>query len=200
MPTSDSDIIAKVSGGAKRQFALLVDRYKDRAMTLAVRMLKNREDAEEATQDAFIRAYNALDKFEGKAQFGTWFYRILYNVCLTKLGKRKDEFASIEYDDEQGYEAAQKVTFLGGISEQKVTSDSEFETGDLILFVKKIIEKLPDKYGTILSMFYFQELSHAEICEVTQLPLGTVKIHLFRARTLLQEQLKKELQPERVFV
>ncbi|MDI6766823.1 MAG: sigma factor [Bacteroidota bacterium] len=69
MPLTDNEIIEKIRGGAKHYYAHLVDRYKDRAFTLAVRMLKNREDAEEASQDAFIRAYNALNRFEGKARF-----------------------------------------------------------------------------------------------------------------------------------
>src|SRR5437867_5878566 len=99
MSLSDNEIIRSVRTGETRQYARLVDRYKDRAFTLAVRILKNRQDAEEAAQDAFVRAYNALDKFEGTAKFGTWFYRILYNVCLTKLGKRNDDLRWDEYDD-----------------------------------------------------------------------------------------------------
>lgn len=196
MPTSDNEIIEKVRGGARHHFAALVERYKDRAMTLSVRMLKNREDAEEATQDAFVRAYNALDKFEGSAKFGTWFYRILYNVCVTKISRRKEEFATIEYDDEREYAPEQNVPFAGAIPGQKGGFMQDFEARDMIMFAKKIIETLPSKYATILSLFYFQELSHEEICEVTQLPLGTVKVHLFRARALLQERLQKEQEKE----
>jgi RNA polymerase sigma-70 factor (ECF subfamily) len=187
MPVSDSEIIQRVRGGAKHHFALLVDRYKDRAMTLAVRMLKSREDAEEAIQDAFVRAYNAIEKFQGNAQFGTWLYRIVYNVCLTRLGKRKDEFDRVDYDDEREYEQA--TTFSPSIV-------MDYETDDMMRYIKKIIESLPAKYGTILTLFYVQDLTHEEICEVTHLPLGTVKVHLFRARALLQERLQNELQLE----
>jgi len=189
MPLSDNEIIERVRNGGRRHYVHLVDRYKDRAMTLAVRMLRSREDAEEAAQDAFIRAYNALNGFKGTARFGTWFYRILYNVCLTRLGKRKAEFSSIDYDD--GIEYNTKESWVS----PAVSSD--FETQDMIAFVKKIIETLPMKYQTILSLFYFQELSHEEICEVTQLPLATVKTHLFRARAMLQQRLQKEFQYEK---
>ena len=192
MPLSDSEIIEQIRKGAKHQFARLVDRYKEKAMTLAVRMLKNREDAEEATQDAFIRAYNALDKFEGTAKFSTWFYRIIYNVCLTKLGQRKEQFESIDYNEETTYGAAE--------SWSNVFEHTEFEMKDLLTFVKNAIEKLPIKYETILSLFYLQDLSYQEICEVTQLPLGTVKVHLFRARALLHERLGKEFQQENIVV
>ena len=187
MPVTDSEIIEHVRSGAKHHYALLVDRYKDKAMTLAVRMLKSREDAEEVVQDAFIRAYNALDKFQGASRFGTWFYRIVYNVCLTRLGKRKSEFDRVDYDDEREYEHPASSAPSVGI---------DFETEDMISFIKKTIETLPGKYATILTLFYVQDLTHDEICEVTQLPLGTVKVHLFRARALLQERLHNELRLE----
>jgi len=184
MPLSDNEIIEKIRGGSRYYYTQLIDRYKDRAFTLAVRMLKNREDAEEAAQDAFIRAYNALNKFEGKSQFGTWFYRILYNVCLTRLRKQKDEFQSIDFDDSMEYDVIDRNNI------------NEFEKKDTIDLVKKTINEMPVKYQTILSLFYFQELSHEEISEVTMLPIGTIKTHLFRARTMLQQRLQKEFQLE----
>ncbi|MBI1805720.1 MAG: sigma-70 family RNA polymerase sigma factor [Ignavibacteria bacterium] len=192
MPLSDSEIINRIRSGAKRDFALLVNRYKDKGMTLAMRMLRSREDAEEATQDAFIRAYNALDKFEGAARFGTWFYRILYNVCLTKLGQRKEAFQSINYDDGKENDAVETASMS--------SLEDELAMKDMVTFVRSIISGLPEKYATILSLFYQQELSHEEICKVTDLPLGTVKVHLFRARTLLQERLRNELRMENSIV
>lgn len=189
MPVSDNEIIERIRGGGRHHYAQLVDRYKDKAMTLAVRMLRNREDAEEASQDAFVRAYNALDKFQGTAKFSTWLYRIVYNVCLTRLGTRKNEFQQVEYEDGKTYDGSDvRVLSSAGL---------DFETKDMVLFVQRIVEQLPPKYGSILSLFYFQELSHEGICEITQLPLGTVKVHLHRARALLQERLQKELQIEK---
>lgn len=190
MAACDNELIVQIRRGGKRGFAILVDRYKDRAMTLATRMLKNRQDAEEATQDAFVRAYTALGQFEGNSKFSTWFYRILYNVCLTRIGKRKDQFLSIGYEDD----ADQEIV----ASHQTPSPLSIVESMDLARCVRGIVEEMPEKYGTILSMFYLQELSHAEICEVTQLPLGTVKVHLFRARALFQERLMKEFEKEKV--
>ena len=190
MPQSDNEIIERMRSGAKHHYAQLVDRYKDRAFSLAVRMLRNPQDAEEAVQDAFIRAYNALNRFEGKARFGTWFYRILYNVCLTRLGKRRDVFQQQDYDDERGYQ---------GIESSSAALDvNAYETKNMVEFVKKSMEALPEKYQTILSLFYFQDLSHEEIADITQLPIGTIKTHLFRARALLQQLLNKELHAQEI--
>lgn len=186
MALTDADIIAQIRAGATPRFALLIERYQDQAMTLAVRMLRKREEAEEAVQDAFIRAYNALEGFQGGARFGTWLYRIVYNVCLTRLaraGRAAD--GGLEYDDERGY-----------ADDPGVLPVDPVETEDFLRFIQKSIAALPPKYATVLSLFYLQDLSHDEICNVTDLPLGTVKTHLFRARALLQRELLKELQPE----
>ena len=189
MYLSDNEIIELVRGGTRHHYARLVDCYKDRAFTMALRMLRNREDAEEASQDAFIRAYNGLNRFEGKARFSTWFYRILYNVCLSRIRKRKDEYELLEYDDDNGYS--------GNLQSAGSNNISDFETKDMMDFVKKTLSTLPSKYQTILSLFYLQELSHEEISDVTDLPIGTIKTHLFRARALILERLQKELQIER---
>ncbi len=189
MYLSDNEIIELVRGGTRHHYARLVDRYKDRAFTLALKMLRNREDAEEAAQDAFIRAYNGLNRFEGKARFSTWFYRILYNVCISRIRKRKDEYELLEYDDGNGYH--------GNLQSAAPNYMPDFETKDMIDFVKKTLNTLPSKYQTILSLFYLQELSHEEIAVVTDLPIGTIKTHLFRARALILERLQKELQIER---
>jgi RNA polymerase sigma-70 factor (ECF subfamily) len=188
MLLSDNEIIANILGGEKRRFAQLVDRYRDQVMTLAVRMLRNREEAEEAVQDAFIRAYNGLGKFEGSAKFSTWLYRIVYNVCLTRIERRPASAYSIEFDEERHYEIEEVAAFR--------RPDFDLESKDLIELVRDMIDRLPQHYRSVITLFYIQELSYAEICEVSCLPLGTVKAHLFRARSLLQRQLREKLEEE----
>ncbi len=85
MEELDQKALAEVRRGNHRRYGEIVDRHKDRAMTLALRMLHERREAEEAVQDAFLKAYRNLDGFRGDAAFGTWFYKILYNVCLSRL-------------------------------------------------------------------------------------------------------------------
>lgn len=185
MRVSDHEIIEEIRKGKKQKFSLLVDRYKDRAMTLAVRMVRNREDAEETVQDAFIRAYKGLERFEGKAKFSTWLYRIVYNLCLTKIGKLQATplFVDSGEDDE-----AMVLPDEPGIDPY-----SALEMKDTIDLIKKIVEEMPGRYSSVLSLFYFQELSYDEICAVTGLPLGTVKAHLFRARNMLQKRLAEQV-------
>jgi RNA polymerase sigma-70 factor (ECF subfamily) len=186
MALTDNEIIEKIRSGEKHQYSLIMARYSDKAYSLSLRILGNAQDAEEALQDAFIRAFNSLSKFEGRAKFSTWFYRIVYNTCLTKANQSGKDFDRIEYDDD--------LQYSGGENAGSALTEVTYETRDMIAFIKKAIGELPKKYATILTLFYLEDLTHDEICEILQVPLGTVKVHLHRARVLLKERLSKEFQ------
>lgn len=183
MPNTDQDIVRRILAGEQKAFAELVDRHKDRAMTLAVRMLKDRREAEEALQDSFVRAFRALPAFEWKSSFSTWFYRIVFNVCATRLsGKKHSSTISIDDDDDR-----KKIE----IPSEDEPVDLRFEMREFIGIVRQEIEKMDEAYSAILTLFFVQEMSYDEIVSVTGLPLGTVKNRLFRARTLLRSAVVK---------
>ncbi len=179
MKTTDSEIIQRVIEGDQRAYAELVDRHKDRAMTLAVRMLKNRSEAEEALQDAFVRAYRALPSFERKSSFSTWFYRIVFNVCSSALNKRGNH--NLLLIDEQN-DDEMKIEIPSADDEP----DIELESKEFSEIVRREISIMEESYSSILTMFFLQEMSYDEIIAVTGLPLGTVKNRLFRARMQLR--------------
>ena len=179
MKTTDNEIIRRVIDGDQRAYAELVDRHKDKAMTLAMRMLKNRHDAEEALQDAFVRAFRALQSFEWKSSFSTWFYRIVFNVCSTALNKRGNTNL-LAIDEENNEEL--KIEIPSTDEEP----DIEFEGKEFSEIVRAEIDKMDESYSSILTMFFLQEMSYEEIIAVTGLPLGTVKNRLFRARMQLR--------------
>lgn len=184
MGNPDTDIIRRVLSGDRKASAELVERHRDRAMTLAVRMLKDRHDAEEALQDAFVRAFRALPGFEQRAQFSTWFYRIVYNVCSDMLARRGSiRLTSIDERDEEG-----NVIDPADMAE---TPDVGTESAEFVAVVKKEIGTLEPSYGAILTMFLLQEMSYEEIMEATGLPIGTVKNRLFRARMQLRSAVLK---------
>jgi RNA polymerase sigma-70 factor (ECF subfamily) len=186
MQDLDYAVIQRILAGEKKAYAELVDRHKDRAMTLALKMLRNRQDAEEALQDAFVRAFNALPRFEWKSSFSTWFYRIVYNVCATELGKRDQErHASID-DDEAGGAATEVLS-------EELPPDLALESSEFNAIVLDEIEKLPDAYGPTFTLFFVQDMSYDEIAEVMGLPLGTIKARLFRARTLLRDAIVRRV-------
>jgi RNA polymerase sigma-70 factor, ECF subfamily len=186
---SDHEIISRVLGGNTRSFADLIERHKDKAMTLAMRMLRNREEAEEAVQDAFVRAFNALGQFEKRSTFSTWLYRILFNVCSTILSKRGEPAQSISSDKD------------GGEGEDEIPDSSEIpdsivEGEEFRRHVLEALSELPPLYSGIATMFYLDDLSYEEIVTITQLPLGTMKARLFRARAMLRDAIVRRIGTE----
>jgi len=184
MSDQDFDVVQRILGGQKRAYSDLVERHKDKAMALAMRMLKNRHDAEEAIQDAFVRAFNALPRFEWKSSFSTWFYRIVFNVCATNLSKKKDEFSvSMEEDEDRPLE----------LPADEPTPDIAYESSEFQNIVHGEIEKLPHAYASILTLFLVQDMTYDEIVDVAGVPLGTVKNRLFRARTMLRDAVLEKM-------
>ena len=185
MQNRDYEIIQKVLAGEKRAFAELVDRHKDKSMTLAMKMLRNTEDAEEALQDAFVRAFKALPRFEWKSSFPTWFYRIVYNVCASALEKRGESYhESIDADQE-----GERVE----LRSDEELPDAEYESAEIRGVILEEIGKLPQAYGSTFTLFFVQEMSYEEIVAVTGVPLGTVKARLFRARMMLRQSVAERL-------
>jgi RNA polymerase sigma-70 factor (ECF subfamily) len=179
---SDLDVVKAVLDGDKESYSILVDRYKIKGMSLAFRILNNREDAEDALQQAFIRAYKSLSTFEKKSTFATWFYRILYNVCIGNITRNKSKF----------FENIEDVQEIKIIDETDYTNiDELLSSNEFAEILNKEMEKLEPIYSTILTLFYVQELSYTEIVTITGLPIGTIKNRLFRARTLLKKALIK---------
>jgi RNA polymerase sigma factor (sigma-70 family) len=176
---SDFEIIESVLKGNQSDFALLVDRYKNRAFSLLKRMLKNEMDAEEVLQDCFIKSFNALSSFKKEAKFSTWFYRIVYNTAVTRIsGKRRKtetEMTSIEdhFDLTSSYDFRQT------------------EKINLQQFITEIIKKLPLNYATVLNMFYMDEMSCEEISEVMGISVSNVKVLLYRSRNAMRELIEK---------
>lgn len=181
---ADREIINDIRAGQPRRFGLLVERHKDRAMTLALRLVKHREDAEELVQDAFVKAFHSLDRFRGDARFSTWFYRILYNLCMTRVTRRKERFVGI--GDEDVLDAVRTDEPDAGIDEQ-------LEAEELRQTISSEIDGLPEKYRSAVVLFYVQEMSYEEMSSVLDVPLGTVKTNLFRARSLLRARVRSRL-------
>jgi RNA polymerase sigma factor (sigma-70 family) len=181
VPDSDQQIIQEILGGKSRRFAVLVDRYKDRGMTLAVRLLGGREEAEEVLQDAFVRAFRGLREFRSEAKFATWFYRILYNLCITRITRRKSSFLGMEREEADG-----SGTLF--VDPDAATPYKIVERRDLSAILLEEVARLPDRFRAVVTLFYLEEMSYEDLAATLNLPLGTVKTNLFRARVLLRRR------------
>jgi len=185
--TKDQLYINKVINGDASAFAYLVDTYKNMVFSLAYKMTKNKEEAEEVSQDTFIKAFKNLSNFKGDSKFSTWLYRICYHTTLDAIKKNKKNNYTFEIN-EVTYNQIQSVeTILQGI-ERKERS----------LIMDKCLMKLPDEERSILWMFYYDELSLKEIIEVTNLSEANLKVKLHRARKKLLTIVEKNIEPEMI--
>jgi len=179
----DSYYVEMVKSGQTAQYSYIVDKYKNIVFSIAMKVLKNREDAEEMAQESFIKAYKSLHTFKGNAKFSTWLYRITYNTCITELRKRKVHFTSTE--DVQIKDEAQEMN-LDGIPEENRAA-----------VIKEAMSRLPEDEYTLVLLYYFEEQSIEEVARATALSESNAKVKLFRARkklyTILNDIMKDEL-------
>jgi len=185
---SDRQIVEKVRSGNSRTYALLVDRHKERAMTLALRLLGSKEEAEELVQDAFLRAYKNLDTFRGDAKFSTWLYRILYNLCMTKVTRRKGKMEHLEEED--------RMTKTMLVDDEEISIQERIEHEEITKLVATEIESLPEKLKTVILLFYVQDMSYDEMSAVMNIPVGSVKTYLHRGRNMLRQRVLSQLKGE----
>jgi RNA polymerase sigma-70 factor (ECF subfamily) len=176
---TDVEIIESVKKGNQADYAVLIDRYKNKAFTMLKRMLKNEFDAEEVLMDCFLKAYNNLNTFKFESKFSTWFYRIVYNTALTKISsaKRKIENEMSSIDD---------LHYL----ESNYNAD-DLVNEDLAILVKKIVSELPPQNAAVVTMFYLEEMNTEEISDVLKISVSNVKVILYRSRNLLKDIIAK---------
>lgn len=183
--TNEQLLIDQIINGDTKSFSVLVNHYKDLVFSLTLRMLKNREEAEEISQDVFIKIFKSLHKFKGDSKLSTWIYKIAYNSCLDRLKQYKKEYANVPIDEF----TESKVQILDNALENMIIEDRKE-------MIQNCINKLPSDEGFLLTLYYFEELSLDEISKVVELTANNVKVKLFRSRKRLASILRMELEPE----
>jgi RNA polymerase sigma-70 factor (ECF subfamily) len=179
----EAALIARAQQGDQDAFAVLVRTHQRQVYALALRMLRENEAAYEATQEVFLSAWQGLRGFKGKARFATWLYRITYHHCLRVAEAQKREMtlrAELRAESAREMRPEQVVS-------ARHASEAEHAMRET---VRHELASLPPKYRLALTLRHLQDLSYEEMAQVMQAPIGTVKTHLFRARSLLRERLQ----------
>jgi RNA polymerase sigma-70 factor, ECF subfamily len=173
----ERELVERCRSGDERAFQELVDRHKDLVFALIARTVQDRSRAEDLAQDVFLRIHRGLPYFRGEARLSTWIYRIVANVCLQDHG-RVPRTSTI--DDER---AAQAVSVV----------DRQFTDLEVRDRLEKAIARLPPNYRLLIAAHYLQGVQYEELAEALQLPLGTVKTQLYRAKQQLRRLLETDL-------
>ncbi len=182
---NDQHYINQIINGDTNAFSVLVDRYKDLVFTLALRMLKNREEAEEVSQDTFIKTYKSLHKFKGDSKFSTWIYKVAYNTCLDRLKKNKKHFNDVAIDEFTEHQIKTMDNALDKMEQQEHNQA-----------IKDCLTLLPNDDSFLLTLYYFEERSLEEISKIIGIKANNVKVKIFRSRKKLASILKQRLEPE----
>ncbi len=182
----DEKLVVLSQGGSEGAYAVLVERYSDYVFTIAARILGDDEDAYDAAQEAFVRAYRAIGRFRGDAKFSSWLYRIATNRALTHLKRRRKRAPEVDIDAGPHIESAIDVEPTRTRPDQLVI-DAEFRAQ-----VRGAVTKLPDQYRTVITLFYLEQRSYKEVADVLGLPMGTLKTHLHRGRTMLRKIISEQ--------
>ena len=178
MKESDTELVARARQGDEAAFEQLVLRHQRYVFNLAYRVLGDYTEAEDITQEAFVRVWRGLSGFRGQARFTTWLYRIVHNLCLNRLPGLQRELLQTEPVEEVLADPGPSPADLFAVREQ-------------MAFLHAQMDRLPEKYRLVLTLRYLQHLSYDEIAAALEMPMGTVKTHIHRARRLLRERLSQ---------
>jgi RNA polymerase sigma-70 factor (ECF subfamily) len=184
--TTDMEIIQQVLQGQQSSFAVLVERYQNFVFTIVLRYVKSREDAEEVSQDVFIKAYRSLADFKGASKFSTWLYTVTTTTCLTFLRKNKLEVQSL--DNEKIFAVADNI--------DSGASANQIEGKNRAVMVNEAIKLLSPDDAQVITLFYKGEQSLEEIAQVMGKEVNAVKVQLHRARTRLKEKMNTYFREE----
>ena len=176
----DYELVRMAINGDENAFAGLMGRYKDAIYFMLLKMVNNRNDAEDLTLEAFGKAFKNLHQYSPTYAFSTWLFKIASNNCIDFLRKKKGTFVPIETNDSQSDNTEQiKLKAKDLNPEEKLIRKQK------AILLHKVVRRLKPRYRVLVELRYFREFSYEEIAKELNLPLGTVKAQLFRAREML---------------
>jgi RNA polymerase sigma factor (sigma-70 family) len=181
----DNIYITKVLEGDRNAYAYLVDKYKTMVYSLALRLVKDKEEAEEISQDAFVKAYQSLASFKGKAKFSSWLYRIVYNTAISKL--RQQPAGKVSLDESN----ITDILYMESIEHYEALA-----AGERKKYLEKALDSLESDEKMFVILYYYEERDLDEIATIAGLTKTNTKVKLYRSRKkmlmVLQSYLKEE--------
>jgi RNA polymerase sigma factor (sigma-70 family) len=180
-------LVRKILAGNTRAFESLIEEHKRLVSHIVFRMVSNVSDREEICQDVFMKVYQNLKGFQFESKLSTWIARIAYNTCINYLEKKKVPL----FDD-----CSPEEKTLDSFPAQGILPDEHAEKNDVSQRLQNEIDKMPIHFRMVLTLYHLDNLTYNQITEIMQMPEGTIKSYLFRARKLLKQRLMAKYQPE----
>lgn len=184
---NDFMLVVRAKDGDQKAYAELMQRYKDSIYFMALKMVNNKDDAMDLTVETFGKAFENIEKYKPDFAFSTWLFRIATNNCIDFIRKKRLNVVSLQSLTEEDREEKQ-LQIVSNTLNPEETSIKKQESEKL----KSIVEQLPQRYRTLIILRYYDEKSYEEISQQLDLPLGTVKAQLFRARDLMSNIMNRK--------
>lgn len=184
----DTTLIQEALAGNQSAFARLRQKYHDAIYNLIYRMIREKDEVEDLTQEAFIKAFGSLSSFNDEFAFSTWLYKIATNNCIDHIRRRKLQTFSIDKPIE-----SKESDFSFELPDTNDEPDQEMIARQRKKLLDDAINSLPPKYRQVIVMRHQEEMEYQEIAQILDLPLGTVKAHIFRAREMLYKYLRDKM-------
>jgi RNA polymerase sigma-70 factor (ECF subfamily) len=177
---SDGELVENAILGREDSFEELVRRYQRPIVNYVYRMLGNYDSALDVTQEIFIKVYNSMGRYRAEFKFSTWLYKISHNAAIDHLRRNSNHNQSVELENEDGTVRIQ-------YEDKRISPEKERELGEWREEIQRVVKRLPSGYRELIILRHTNDLSYDEIAEITNLPLGTVKNRLFRAREMMKQ-------------
>ncbi len=184
---NDFMLVIRAKDGDQKAYAELMQRYKDSIYFMALKMVNNKDDAMDLTVETFGKAFENIEKYKPDFAFSTWLFRIATNNCIDFIRKKRLNVVSLQSMSEEDNDEKQLQIASDTLNPEQ-TSIKKQESEKL----KSIVEQLPQRYRTLIILRYYDEQSYEEIAQQLDLPLGTVKAQLFRARDLMSNIMNRK--------
>lgn len=192
---TDRQLVSDVLNGDTKAFGIIIKNTERLVAQIVFKMINDAEDRRDVVQDIYLKAFNKLSTFRFQSKLSTWIGRITYNTCLHYLERKKSAVLFVSYDrDDSDHESMIGVSHFGGPVKNEI--EASLFNRELSAILNEEIEALPVVYKTLITLYHNEELSYAEISEITAMPEGTVKNYLFRARKTLRKNLLEKYKKE----
>lgn len=183
----DQGLVVKAMNGDQLAYGRLLERYKDSIFFMVLKMVNNKEDAEDLTIEAFGKAFSNIEKYSPKFAFSTWLFKIAVNNCIDFIRKKRLEKSSLDEKRSNGDGTEYSID----VKSPELDPEETYIKEQRKALANEVVDRLPEHYRNLIHMRYFDELSYNEIAAKLALPLGTVKAQLHRSKELLYNILKK---------
>lgn len=194
----DRTLVARVLQGDTRLFEIIIKNTEGLVAQIVFKMIAGPEDRRDIAQDIYLKVYDKLPGFRFQSKLSTWIARIAYNTCINYRQKKKPVRVTSICPDVEIQEDALEQVSIGDNLASGYDTESIVYSSELSGILESVIETLPPVYKTLITLYHYEELSYGEIAEITDLPVGTVKNYLYRARKELKKNLMSQYNKEEI--